>query len=145
MGREFLSDLRLESSIPRAKQFMDMICVNLAIREILDPLKAQAYSRKLAQSYIDKFSIQKTGFIKVELVNDHHISRYLEYGTIPHKITGNPMAFDWEGEFVFFQKVDHPGFEGYGILEDILVKLAYNYATQLSKQASAYLKRSKMK
>ena len=144
MGREFLSDLRLESAIPRVKQYMDMICVNVAVREILDPLKAQAYVRHLAQSYIDKFTIQKSGFIKVDLVNDHHISRYLEYGTLPHKITGDPLAFDWEGEEVRFQSVNHPGFRGYGILEDVLEGLAYNYAAQLSKEGSAYLERAKL-
>ena len=143
MGREFLSDLRLESAIPRVKQYMDMVCVNVAVREILDPLKAQAYSRHLAQSYIDKFAIEKSGFIKVDLVNDHHISRYLEYGTIPHDIPG-PLAFDWEGEDVVFQSVTHPGFAGYGILEDILEGLAYNYAAQLSKEGSAYLQRAKL-
>lgn len=145
MGREFLSDLRLESAIPRAKRYMNIRCVDVAIREILDPLISAAYRRKLAQSYIDKFRIEKSGFLKVELVNDHHISRYLEYGTDPHKITGNPLAFNWEGEQVFFQKVNHPGFKGYGILEDILEKLAFNYAKALSKEASDYLWRAKMK
>lgn len=144
MGREFLSDLRLESAIPRVKQYMDMICINVAITEILDPLKSQAYNRHLAQSYIDKFSIQKSGFIKIDLVNDHHISRYLEYGTEPHTIPGNPLAFDWEGEDVFFQSVEHPGFKGYGLLEDVLEGLAYNYAAKLSKEGSAYLERAKL-
>jgi len=144
VGREFLSDLRLESAIPRVKQYMDMICVNVAIREIFDPLTAQAYNRHLAQSYIDKFRIEKTGFLKVDLVNDHHVSRYLEYGTERHTITGNPLAFNWDGENVFFQKVNHPGFEGYGFLEDVLEGLAYNYAAQLSKEGSAYLERAKM-
>ncbi len=143
MGREFLSDLRLESAIPRVKQYMDMICVNVAIREILDPLKSQAYTRHLAQSYIDKFTIQKSGFIKVELVNDHHISRYLEYGTDPHKIPG-PVAFDWDGENVVFESVNHPGFKGYGFLEAVLEGLAYNYAAKLSKEGSAYLERAKL-
>lgn len=145
MGREFLSDLRLESAIPRARQYMNRRCVDVAVREILDPLKSEAYRRKLAQSYIDKFRIEKSGFLKIDLVNDHPISRYLEYGTDPHKITGDPLAFNWEGEHVFFQKVNHPGFKGYGILEDILEKLAFNYAKTLSKEASNYLWRAKMK
>ena len=148
MGREFLSDLRLESAIPRAKQYMNRRCVDVAIREILDPLISAAYRKKLAQSYIDKFKIEKTGFLKIQLVNDHPISRYLEYGTEPHKITaqdGGELAFNWEGENVFFHSVKHPGFKGYGILEEILDKLAFNYAKTLSKEASAYLWRAKMK
>jgi len=144
VGREFLSDLRLESAIPRVKQYLDMICVNVAIKEILDPLILVAYTRKLAQSYIDKFRIEKSGFIKVDLVNDHHVSRYLEYGTEPHTISGN-LNFDWKGEDAFFQKVNHPGFDGYGLLEDVLENLSYNYAVQLSKEGSAYLERVKMK
>jgi len=69
---------------------------------------------------------------------------YPEYGTEPHTITGNPMAFDWEGEDVFFQSVKHPGFKGYGFLEDVLEGFAYNYAAQLSKEGSAYLERAKL-
>lgn len=144
MGREFISDLRLESAIPRAKQYMDIICVDVAIREILDPLKAEAQSRKLAQSYIDHFSIEKTGFIKIDLINDHPISQWLEYGTGPHVIEGN-LAFEIDGETIFTNKVDHPGFPGYHIIDDKINELSLNYSTKLSHEASDYLERSKMR
>lgn len=37
-------------------------------------------------------------------------SSYLEEGTPPHLIPGNPfLAFEWRGERVFFRYVNHPG------------------------------------
>ncbi len=145
MGREFLSDLRLESAPSRAKRHMDMICVDIAIQEILDPIKQTAHSKNAAQSYIDAFKIEKTGFIKIELVNDHRFSGWLEYGTPPHTIEGNPLAFDIDGDTVFAKKVNHPGFEGYHILKDNLPALSTNYARRLSEDTTKFLERTRMR
>lgn len=119
---------------------MDMICVDVAIREILDPIKQEAHSRKAAQSYIDSFRIEKTGFIKIDLVNDHRYAQWLEYGTEPHTID-SPVLINHEWKYIGV----HPGFEGYNILDDVLQEYAQNYATIVSRETSDYLERSKMR
>lgn len=40
---------------------------------------------------------------------DH--SEFVLEGTRPHRIEGNPLAFEWHGEQVFFMHVNHPGTE----------------------------------
>lgn len=46
-------------------------------------------------------------------------SSYIESGTRPHVIRGNPvLVFDWKGQTRFFTFVNHPGTRPYNVLRD---------------------------
>ena len=143
-----ISALRLESAPTRAKQFMDSILVDTAIREIIDPLKLMYLAKGAAQSYIDAFSIVKQGFLKINLENDHRFAEWLEYGTLPHKI-GPPSEKEmmyWtgpDGEH-FRYIVNHPGFGGYRVLPHQLAGLINRFIIVLVNLTNEFLERSKI-
>lgn len=139
--------LRIESAPTRAKQYMDTIIVDIAIQEILDPLKTAYHSKGAAQSYIDRFFITKNGFMKINLENDHRIAGWLEYGTAPHLIKPNKKnMLHWtapDGDH-FSSEVHHPGFGGYRILPHFLPGLINRFIIVLVKRTNEFLERSKL-
>ncbi len=78
--------LRMESGPMRAKLYMEHIMLDVAIREILDPLKRVYTDLGAAQSFIDTIKIEKDVGLKINLLIDHPIAEWLEYGTKPHVI-----------------------------------------------------------
>ncbi len=146
--------LRLESAPTRAKQFMDTIIVDVAIQEILDPLKTAYVGKAAAQSYIDAFSITKQGFLKINLENDHRFAEWLEFGTEDHIIQpigrgtdegGKDMMYwtDTNGEH-FRWIVHHPGFAGYRVIPHMLAGLINRFIIVLVKRTNEFLERSKL-
>lgn len=111
------------------------------LRSVIPPLMKQLAS--LVDSNLGKLKSRKT----LETVTEMHdiagasnqiygvvrvqspsakglLPKYLEEGTAPHQILGNPiLAFDWEngpsgpGTY-FFRSVNHPGFEGIHYMRD---------------------------
>ena len=140
-----LAILRLETVSERAAQFMDSIMMDVAIREILDPMKSLANSRGISQRFIDAMEIRKTGFMQVAFVinyipgpNGIALNKLLEFGWGQggYTITFNPVGV-WTGGiygpgFHFAHSVEHPGFQGYnmlislqnwGFIESFVIKL----------------------
>lgn len=155
--------LRMESGPLRARLYMEHIMLDVAIREILDPLKRLYTDLGAAQSFIDTIKVEKDVGLKVNLLIDHPIAQWLEYGTAPHKI----QALDPENQLLHFQYrktsqwfdshandsgdwvtafiVDHPGFPGYQMLAIMLRSLIQNYKQMLVERTNTWLQRSKMK
>ena len=127
-----LAILRLETVSNRAAQFMDNNMMDFAIREIEDPMKSIATSRRHAQSFIDSMHVIKMGYMKIGFAIDLTaktptgipINKLLEFGWPgPYEIHGNPWLA-WTGgkygpgphiiaEPAF---VTHPGFRGYHMI-----------------------------
>lgn len=143
-----LPALRLESAPTRAKQYMDTIIVDVAIEEILDPLKNAYASKAAAQSYIDAFHIVKQGFLKINLENDHRFAEWLEFGTEEHTIgppTEKEMMYWTESDGEHFRWiVNHPGFGGYRVIPHLLAGLINRFIIVLVNRTNEFLERSKI-
>ena len=140
-----LPALRLESAPTRAKQYMDSIMVDVAIREIMDPLKLAYQAKGAAQSYIDSFEIVKQGFLKINLENNHRIAQWLEFGTEPHTIepSKKEMMYWTSPEDEHFRGiVHHPGFGGYRVIPHILTGLINRFIIVLVNRTNEFLERS---
>jgi len=126
-----LASLRLESAPIRAADWIDRNMVDYAIRDILDPMKSLASSRKHAQRYIDSLHIIKLGPLQLAFVINfipgpfnEPLNVFLEFGTAPHDIYGNPwLAWPVPGGvhigYHQFKPVKHPGFRGYNMLASL--------------------------
>jgi len=127
-----LAMLRLDSIPFRAQQYMDANMIDVAIQEILDPMKSLSTSRKYAQSYTDSMSIVKMGFLKIGFAIDYDrvtpngipINKLLEFGWDgPYEIHGNPWLHWTGGKYGagdhFAKTVTHPGFSGYHMLHSL--------------------------
>ncbi len=102
-----------------------MHMIDYGIREILDPIKKLGTSRKHAQGFIDSWRLEKTGFMKMDLVNDHKFADLLEYGWNDYDVFpkgkenggADNLKFPWLG-MIHFSKHTHPrGFRGYHTLD----------------------------
>lgn len=155
--------LRMESGPSRARLYMEHIMLDVAIAEIVDPLKRIYSELGAAQSFIDTIGVEKDMGLKINLLIDHPIAEWLEYGTDPHII----QAKDPENQLLHFQyrktsawfdshandsgdwveafAVDHPGFPGYQILAIMLRTLIQNYERVVVRRTNEFLQRSKMK
>lgn len=120
-----ITQLRLQSAPTRAWDWIDRNMIDIGIKEIIDPIKNLGHSRKQAQSFIDKWRLEKTGFMKMELVNDHQFADMLEYGWKDYDVFpkgkdnggADTLKFPWKGA-IHFSKHTHPrGFAGYHIIE----------------------------
>jgi len=121
-----LAILRLETFSWRTRTYMDSRMIDLAIQEILDPLKSLATSRKVSQRFIDAINIKKIDFLKFAIVIEEFqtaegkpLNIFLEYGwsefwTEPV----NVLAQHWsEAGQDFFSKGHWVrGFPGYHML-----------------------------
>lgn len=148
--------LRLETLPMRAQQYIDQNILDVAIREILDPMKSIATQRGLAQSFIDAMEIRKTGFMQVAFVinyipgrNGIALNKLLEFGWGDggYDIDANPEGpmLTWTGGkygpgFHFAWHVNHPGFRGYHIITSLehwgFMEV---FAFALIRQTSQYL------
>jgi len=117
--------LRLQSAPTRALDWINQNKIDYAIREILDPIRNLQTSRGHSQGFIDAWRIEDTGFLKMELVNDHRFADLLEYGWEDYDVYplgkdnggADTLKFHWQGKW-HFSKHTHPrGFPGYNIIE----------------------------
>ena len=131
----------------KAKNYMDTILVDVAIEEIMDPLRNAYLSKGAAQSYIDAFSIVKQGFLKMNLENNHRFAQWLEDGTESHTIgppTEKEMMYWTDADGNHFRWiVEHPGFGGYRVLGYMLPGLINRFIIVLVKRTNEFLERSK--
>lgn len=119
-----ITQLRLQSAPTRALDWMNMHMIDYGIRHLLDPIRTLATSRGHSQGFIDAFRLEKTGYLKMEVVNDHKYADLLEYGWDDYDVYAKGKengGADWlrfvEDGVVKFRKHTHPkGFKGYNIL-----------------------------
>ena len=152
--------LRLESGPTRSKLYMEHILLETAIQEIVDPLKAIYTELGAAQSFIDSIKMDTPKGLRIDLLIEHPIAKWLEYGTDPHWIDAV------EAEFLVFQfrktsewfaskandtrnwfmgeSVFHPGFAGYQMLAILLRTFTQNYTKKVILKTQQYLERSRI-
>ena len=161
MPNNSIAVLRLESGPSRAKLYMEHIMIDVATQEIVDPLKQMYTELGAAQSFIDSISVEKDKGLKVNLIIDHRIAKWLEYGTDEHWISAvhAPMlqftfrktsmwfastASDTGDVFTGFE-VHHPGFAGYQVIPMMMDRLTENYSKKLIEKTNKWLQESKMR
>ncbi len=118
--------LRLETLSWRTRMFMNSRMIDLAIQEIIDPMKRLATSRRHAQIFIDAIKIKKLGFLKFAIILDEFftptglpLNILLEYGWSEHFVAPvNVLALHWTGMGQDFFSKGHwiRGFPGYHII-----------------------------
>ena len=118
-----LTKQRLQTTKERVDRYIDQNIRTWAMEEVLLPAKVDL-ANSISQKAAEALSLEKTGFMKVDLVwdlrgeNNEPIHFYLEFGTGPHiiepkgKIFGGADALHWKstaGKNVFAKIVRHPG------------------------------------
>jgi len=129
-----LTKQRLYSAKDRVDKFIDQNIMLWATEEILLPAQIDI-ANSISQKAADALSLEKTGFMKIDLVWDLRdekgapIHFFLEFGTNPHiirakgKIFGGADALHWvgpTGKDVFAKIVRHPGSKKHvGLVDNI--------------------------
>lgn len=70
-----LAILRLETLDWRVQAYVDKHMIDVAIQEIVDPLKRLAQSRQHAQVFIDAIGVEKMGHMKIGIVINEILTR----------------------------------------------------------------------
>lgn len=128
-----LTEQRLLSAKGRIDRFIDQNIMLWATEEVLLPGQTDI-ANSISQRASDALSLEKTGFMKVDLVWDFRsetgapIHFFLEYGTKPHRIIakgaifGGKDSLHWKsstGKDIFAKAVNHPGTQPRNIIEQI--------------------------
>ena len=128
-----LTKQRLYSIETRVNKYIDQNIVQWATEEILLPGQTDI-ANSVSQRASEALSLEKTGFMKVDLVWDFRneegapIHFFLEYGTRPHEIrakgkdNGGADALHWtgpSGESRYAKVVQHPGTEARELISQI--------------------------
>jgi hypothetical protein len=118
-----LTKQRLQTTKDRVNTFIDQNIRNWAMETVLLPAQTDIQN-SISERAARALSLEKTGFMKVDLVwdlrgeNNEPIHFYLEFGTDPHiiepkgKIFGGADALHWKstaGKDIFAKIVRHPG------------------------------------
>mgnify|MGYP003138666200 FL=1 len=149
-----IAEQRLSSAKDRIRRYIDQNIMIWATEEVLLPGQSDI-AASVSQRASDGLSLEKSGFMKVELVWDFRgddnqpIHFYLEYGTKPHRIEAKGKmggGADWlhwkgpSGGFVigkdhFAKMVRHPGTEPkmliHGIRDERLPALEKRIASEV--------------
>ena len=128
-----LTKQRLYSIETRVNKYIDQNIVQWATEEILLPGQTDI-ANSVSQRASEALSLEKTGFMKVDLVWDFRneegapIHFFLEYGTRPHEIrakgkdNGGVDALHWtgpSGESRYAKVVQHPGTQARELISQI--------------------------
>jgi|TARA_R110001592_G_C12903821_1_gene726889 hypothetical protein len=128
-----LTKQRLYSIETRVNKYIDQNIVQWATEEILLPGQTDI-ANSVSQRASEALSLEKTGFMKVDLVWDFRneegapIHFFLEYGTRPHEIrakgkdNGGADALHWtgpSGESRYAKVVQHPGTQARELISQI--------------------------
>ena len=149
-----IAEQRLSSAKDRIRRYIDQNIMIWATEEVLLPGQSDI-AASVSQRASDGLSLEKSGFMKVELVWDFRgddnqpIHFYLEYGTKPHRIEAKGKmggGADWlhwkgpSGGFVigkdhYAKMVRHPGTEPkmliHGIRDERLPALEKRIASEV--------------
>lgn len=153
--------VRGKTVVYRAEAFIDKNIVDFAIREILDPAKRLAASRRLAQSYIDHLKIEKTGWMKIQIVQDLEGPKGIPLGVMlekgwghggyfifPKNFPDGRLYFYWEkvGHYVSLPFALHPGFDGYHLFDNIIWwGFIERFKEKLIQATNEYMMRTRFK
>jgi hypothetical protein len=128
-----LTKQRLFSIETRVTKYIDQNIIQWATEEILLPGQTDI-ANSVSQRASEALSLEKTGFMKVDLVWDFRneegapIHFFLEYGTRPHEIrakgkdNGGADALHWtgpSGESRYAKVVQHPGTQARELISQI--------------------------
>lgn len=128
-----LTKTRLLSAKNRIDTFIDQNIMLWATEEVLLPGQTDI-ANSISQRASNALSLEKSGFMKVDLVWDFRsedgapIHFFLEYGTKPHIIVakgaifGGKSVLHWKssgGKSIFAKSVNHPGTKPRNIIEQI--------------------------
>ncbi len=123
--------LRLDNAGQRVNRCIDDHLEEWANEEIVEKIRANARGLQLSQRVQDAITFEKTDFMIGEIVFDlvvdgQPVDEFLENGFRPHVIeakgkdSGGADFLHWidkNGKNFFRRKVNHPGFEGYHLIE----------------------------
>ena len=148
--------LRLETVSLRLAAYMDTKMVDIAIQEILDPLKSLARSRGHAQIFIDALEIRKIGHMKLAIVLNEFLTPtgmplniLLEKGWSEHFIAPvNVFALHWTANGSHYFSKGHMvrGFIGYDLLGSMdRWGFVERFYLRIIKDAEKYLEATKLK
>jgi len=128
-----LTKQRLFSIETRVTKYIDQNIIQWATEEILLPGQTDI-ANSVSQRASEALSLEKTGFMKVDLVWDFRseegapIHFFLEFGTRPHEIRakgkehGGAEALHWtgpSGESRYAKVVQHPGTQARELISQI--------------------------
>lgn len=149
-----LAQLRLESAPFRGLEWINANMVDYAIREILDPLRDLSASRGHSQRFRDGWTVEKTGWLRIELVNDFEFADLLEFGWGDYDVyplgkeNGGADFLHWtDSSGDHFASHTHPrGFRGYHLLDSMENWGFYDrFLEKLLEDASNYLMEMRMR
>ena len=115
---------RIENSEARVKKFIDENIIQWVEQYVLNPTKDLALQIGLSQNATNAMFVEKTGFMKTDIVWDYTdsdgnpLSLWLEngFGKGGYDIHVKHKKVLSNGKTFFGKKVRHPGFEGYKIM-----------------------------
>lgn len=128
-----LTKSRILSAKSRVDRFIDQNILLWATEEVLLPGQFDI-ANNISQRASNALSLEKTGFMKVDLVWDFRseegapIHFFLEYGTRPHKIIAKGALFGgsdllkwktFDGKWISKKEVNHPGTQPRNVIEQI--------------------------
>jgi len=128
-----LTEQRLKSSKDRVDRFINENLITWATEEVLLPGQGDIVASGLPEAAARALTIEKTGFMKFDLVWDYvkdgkKIHFFIEFDTSPHtirakgKLFGGADSLHWEGpsgKDIFAKVVQHPGTKGKGLIATI--------------------------
>lgn len=123
-----LTEQRLKSAKDRVDRFINENLITWATEEVLLPGQGDIVSSGLPEAAARALTLDKTGFMKFDLVWDYVVDGkkvhfFIEFGTGPHtirakgKLFGGADSLHWKGptggfvigKDIFAKKVEHPG------------------------------------
>ena len=140
--------LRHDQRHKTAMAYIDALIVPVGDTYLVPELQRIGSQNGYAESFNMAWRLEKTGYLKFDLVNDHPAAKYLEYGFKEHVIEGNPnLHFQLEdGDWVVAKSVDHPGFAGYHVFDKAEASGAIDrFESQIATETTSSLPRTKMK
>lgn len=150
-----LTKHRLNSAESRVDKFIDSNLMDWASTELLEPVKTELLAGGLSQSAADAVSLQKTGFMKVEIrwdyrdSDDEPLHFFIEYDTKPHvieargKIHGGADSLKFPsggGKNIFRKRVRHPGTKGKMILHTAVEKYKPALRQRIIEESNNYMR-----
>ena len=148
-----LTKQRLFSIETRVNNYIDQNIIQWATEEILLPGQTDI-ANSVSQRASEALSLEKTGFMKVDLVWDFRneegapIHFFLEYGTRPHEIrakgkdNGGADALHWtgpSGESRYAKVVQHPGTQARELISQIKEERIPDLRRRIVDETQSYM------
>ena len=151
-----LTKQRLFSIETRVTKYIDQNIMQWATEEILLPGQTDI-ANSVSQRAAEALSLEKSGFMKVDLVWDFRseegapVHFFLEYGTRPHEIRakgrehGGADALHWtgpSGESRYAKVVQHPGTQARELISQIKEERAPDLRQRIIDETQRFMETS---